>query len=175
MADDLSVSEAATALGTSRQTVLNLIREGTLRATKSPKGVWRIRRKSVDAFLNAYGRLEGGRRRKSASAALEVEVGRLREQVAQLTAATDIRETAALLAERDELRARVVSLEDALARMREAAELQRQAEADRSTVIDQLLAAVAGSDRADGLRRQAVRALEDGLAAALMPAHPGAT
>jgi excisionase family DNA binding protein len=175
VADDLSASEAATVLGTSQQTIRNLAREGTLRGTQSRTGVWRIRRKSVDAFIHTYGRLDGGRRRKSPSAALEAEVRRLREEVAELMSASGVRETAALLVERDDLRAKVIGLEDALARMREAAELQRQAEVERSKVVDQLLAALGASDRADGLRRQALQTLEDGLASALMPGHPGTT
>jgi excisionase family DNA binding protein len=175
MSDDLTVSEAAALLGTSGQTVRNLAREGTLRATQSPTGIWRIGRKSVDAFIGTYGRLDGGRRRKSASAALEAEARRLREQVAQLIDASGVRDTAALLVERDDLRARIIGLEDALARMRAAAELEREAEVERSTIVDQLLAALSAADRADGLRRQALQTLEDGLAGALMPGHPGTT
>jgi excisionase family DNA binding protein len=174
MADALTVAETAEELGTSRQTILNLVHDGTLRGTQSPSGVWRVRRKSVDSFLAKYGRLNGGRRRKSASAVLQDEVRQLREQVAHLTNALGGQETAELMKERDDLRARVVGLEDALATIREAVELQRQADAERSQVIEDLLAALVSSERADSLRRQALQTLEDGLAGSVMPGHPGA-
>jgi hypothetical protein len=56
--------------------------------------------------------------------------------------------------------------------MREAADLQRRAEAERGEVVEHLLAAVAAAERADALRRQAVEALEDALARGTLPGHP---
>ena len=175
MADALPVSEVATELGTSRQTVLNLLHEGTLKGTKGQGGVWRVQRKSVDRFLGMHGQLNGRRRRKSAFSALRDEVSQLRDQVADLANAPDGRQAVDLLKERDDLRAQLVALEDALAVMREASDLQRSADAERSEMIEALIAALARSERADALHRQALEALEGGLARSLVPGHPGTT
>jgi uncharacterized membrane protein (UPF0182 family) len=69
-ADDLTVAEAAAALGTSPQTVRKLLRDGELTGRKQAWGsrfVWVPSRKGVDEFLSRHGRLEG-RRRKQPSA-----------------------------------------------------------------------------------------------------------
>src|SRR3954467_10236415 len=63
--DDLTVAEAAAALGTSAQTVRTLLRDGELSGRKQAWGsrfVWVPSRKGVDDFLSQYGRLEGHRR-----------------------------------------------------------------------------------------------------------------
>jgi hypothetical protein len=63
--DDLTVAEAAAALGTSPQTVRKLLRVGELSGRKQAWGgrfVWVPSRKGVDEFLSQYGRLEGRRR-----------------------------------------------------------------------------------------------------------------
>gem|GEM_PF-221631 len=63
--DDLTVDDAATALGTSPQTVRKLLRDGELSGRKQAWGdrfVWVPSRKGVDDFLSQYGRLEGSRR-----------------------------------------------------------------------------------------------------------------
>jgi excisionase family DNA binding protein len=169
MADVLTVTEAAAALGTSRQSILNFLQDRTLRGRKDQSGTWRIRQDSVDRFLGRYGRLNGGRRRRSALAALQEEVDRLRE-VGDVAADDRV---SRLLAERDDLRARVSTLEGSLASVREAAELQRRADAERARVVDELLVALGAAERADDLRRRALQALEDGLAASLVPGHPG--
>jgi excisionase family DNA binding protein len=172
----MTVSEAAIELGTSRQSILNFLRDGTLSGTKTSSGTWQIRRQSVDRFLERYGRLNGGRRRKSAATLLDGEARGLRHQLEQLTALSgDGDAVPRLLAERDELRAQVALHEESLARLREASELQRRADAERARVVDGLLGALGAAERADALRRQAVEALEDGVAASLMPRHPGAT
>jgi excisionase family DNA binding protein len=174
VADELTVSEAAIELGTSRQSILNFLGDGTLSGAKTSSGIWRIRRQSVDRFLKQYGRLNGGRRRKSAATLLDEEARDLRDQLEQLTTLSGDGDTVPrLLAERDELRGQVAVLEDSLARLREASELQRRADAERARVIDGLLSALGAAERADALRRQAVEVLEDGVAASLMPRHPG--
>jgi excisionase family DNA binding protein len=69
VSDDLTVSEAADALGTSAQTVRRLLREGELRGRRQPWGkrfVWVPSRKGVDEFLSQHGRLDGRRRVPSA-------------------------------------------------------------------------------------------------------------
>src|SRR6185295_362238 len=63
--DDMTVAEAAGALGTSPQTVRKLLRDGELTGRKQAWGsrfVWFPSRKGVDEFLSQNGRLEGRRR-----------------------------------------------------------------------------------------------------------------
>ena len=65
MSDDITVTQAADALGTSPQTVRTLLRNGELRGRKQARGkryVWVPSRKGVDEFLSQYGRLDGRRR-----------------------------------------------------------------------------------------------------------------
>ena len=64
---DLSVAEAAEALGTSPQTIRALLRKGDLRGRKRAWGtryVWVPSRQGVDEFLSEHGRLDGHRRRR---------------------------------------------------------------------------------------------------------------
>jgi uncharacterized membrane protein (UPF0182 family) len=71
MRDDLTVTEAAEAIGTSPQTIRALLRTGELRGRKQAKGkrlVWVPSRKGVDEFLSQYGRLEGHRRSRASQA-----------------------------------------------------------------------------------------------------------
>jgi uncharacterized protein len=66
--DDMTVDEAAQALGTTPQTVRALLRRGELRGRQRTWGsryVWVPSREGVEEFLAAYGRLEGRRRRKA--------------------------------------------------------------------------------------------------------------
>jgi uncharacterized membrane protein (UPF0182 family) len=70
--DDLTVAEAARALGTTPQTVRTLLRKGELRGRKEPWGnrfVWVPSRQGIDEFLSQHGRLDGRRRRHSSTAA----------------------------------------------------------------------------------------------------------
>src|SRR3954447_5352887 len=71
MPDDLTVAEAADALGTSPQTVRKLLRDGELGGRRQPWGsrfVWVPSRKGVREFLSEHGRLDGRRRRRPATA-----------------------------------------------------------------------------------------------------------
>src|SRR5690349_4426021 len=64
-ADDLTVAEAAEALGTTPQTVRKLLRDGELGGRRQPWGsrfVWVPSRKGVGDFLSQHGRLDGRRR-----------------------------------------------------------------------------------------------------------------
>jgi uncharacterized membrane protein (UPF0182 family) len=65
MGDDLTVAEAAEAIGTSPQTIRALLRKGELRGRKQALGkrmVWVPSRQGVNEFLSEYGRLDGRRR-----------------------------------------------------------------------------------------------------------------
>src|SRR3954463_14995141 len=75
MSDDLTVAEAADALGTSPQTVRRLLREGELRGRRQPWGnrfVWVPSRKGVHEFLSQHGRLDGRRRARPTGLLLAV-------------------------------------------------------------------------------------------------------
>jgi uncharacterized protein len=65
MRGDLTVAEAAHALGTSPQTVRTMLRKGDLQGSKRPWGsrfVWVVSAQGLDEFLADFGRLDGGRR-----------------------------------------------------------------------------------------------------------------
>jgi hypothetical protein len=173
VADEMTVAEAAAAIGTSTQTIRNFLGDRTLSGRRGPRGWWLVERTSVVAFLEEHGRLAGGRRRHSPAAALQAEVERLRREVDRLSGLATNESDLAVAHERDEVRSRVVALEDNLAQMRETAELQRRADAERDEVIEHLLAAVAAEARAGALRRQAVEELEAALARNTLPGHLG--
>lgn len=178
MSGSITVSDAARLLGTSKPTVTALIAKGHLQATRQPRGklsIWRIDERSVERWLDEHGRYdEQGRGGRSRLAKLEAEVSALREEVRALASAdqrtTDVSRMGEE-GERDDLRARIVSLEEALARVRLAAELQRDADAERAVVVGRLLEALSASERAEGLRRRAVTELEEALAAFSGPGH----
>jgi hypothetical protein len=163
-------------LRTSPQTVRNYLRQKILRGridSKTKK--WLVQRASVQNFLAVHGPLDGGRRRKSPTALLEAKVEQLTAEVARLSGLVGLGDSqiAAIVSERDDLRARVVALEDTLAKMRDAADLKRSADAERDEVVGQLLAALHSANRAEGLRRQALESLEGALAGSMMPGHAG--
>jgi excisionase family DNA binding protein len=179
MTDDMTVADAATALGTSPQTVRALLRSGELKGRKLPRGarhVWIPSKKGVDAFLSQYGRLEGRRRPRSRLAELEHKVAQIQTQLARLSrprTETATRSSDAVGVERDELRARVVALEEALAHTRHAAELQRRADGERAALVEHLLAATAAAERTDALRQEALASLDEAIAGFSRPGHPG--
>jgi hypothetical protein len=57
--------------------------------------------------------------------------------------------------------------------MTAVSELQREADAARATIVEHLLAAVAGGERADALRRQVAENLEEDVATFRRPGHVG--
>lgn len=175
MADGVLAGEAAKRLDTSKVTVRKLLRAGQLKGTKEPHGstfYWVIDLASIAAFSAR----RGGKARRndnalsgSARADLTTRVERLEAELSALRpAAAD-----PIVAERDNLRARVVDLEDALARAHAAADLQREADSERAALIQHLLEAVAIGERVDGLRRRAAAEFEEALAATTRPGHPG--
>lgn len=174
MATDLSSGEAAEVLGTSRPTVRALIAKGVLEASRESRGTrfsWRVNENSLERFLAEHGRYDGRRR---------TGISRLEQVESDLSALWDLIERGGgasskggVERERDDLRAQVVSLQEALARAHAVAELQRDADTERAAVIDHLLAASAAGERADALRRQALGDLEEALAGFARPGHPG--
>ncbi len=173
MDDSITVEEAAKRLETTVQTIRAMARDRTLSGIKAGR-VWRIDPVAVDAYLAAEGPLRGGRRRRSCEARQQAEIESLRRQVAELTGVDRGTDAVSILRERNELRERVTVLEDAVARLRDLAELQRRAEDERAQVVERLTAALASAERSDELRRKSVELLEDGLVGALMPGRPPA-
>src|SRR5581483_7830100 len=113
MTDDMTVAEAAEVLGTSPQTVRTLLRSGELGGRRLLQGSgrpWVVSRKGVDAFLSQHGRLGGRRRPRSRIARLENTVEFLQQQLAG--SAVPSASTHVVAQERDELRARVIALEE---------------------------------------------------------------
>ena len=179
MSGSVTTSEAAGLLGTSKPTIMALIANGHLQATKQPRGklsIWRIDERSVQRWLDKHGRYDGhSRGGRSRLAKLEAEVSALREEVRALASAgqrgAGVRRTGEDGPEDDDLRARIVNLEEALARAHLVAELQRDADTERAAVVSRLLEAMAASERAEALRRRAVTELEEALAAFSRPGH----
>jgi excisionase family DNA binding protein len=154
VADEISVSEAAKLLETSGQTVRNYIRRGLLSARQPGARSFLVDRSSVEALLRD-GLLPGQRRRRRAAAVPWPDGAEALER------------------ERDDLRVRVVELQEAVLRLRAAADLQRQADSERATEVNRLLDALRAAERADELRSRAAAELEDALAAMALPGHPG--
>jgi hypothetical protein len=82
-------------------------------------------------------------------------------------------EPSAIAAERDDLRARNVNLQDSLVRLRAVLEVQQRADDERSVMVDHLLAAAAAGERVDALRRRAISELDEALAGFTRPGHIG--
>jgi hypothetical protein len=162
VSDAIRTSKAAGLLGTSAVTVRSLLKTGELSGRKRALGkreVWEVDRASVEQFLALYGRFTGTRR------ASRKEPPR--------AARCDEDDPARLAAERDDLRARNVALSDALARARAAADIQARADDERAAVVRHLIEAVAGAERADDLRREAIAELQEAAAAFSRPGHVG--
>lgn len=165
----LTSGEAGRRLGVTKPTVRALLERGKLRGVRQPHGsrsYWQVEEESIAELLAIGGPSHRRTRRPSRLDRVEAELEVLRQTMASVSA----RETASgkvpssAARERDELRVRVVNLEEALARMATASELQREADAARATVVEQLLAALTASEQADALRRRAVENLEEALA-----------
>jgi len=177
----VSTGEAMRLLGTSRPTIISLIEHGHLRAGRVQRGkrfAWRIEAESLQAYVAAHGRFDG--RRPSTSSRLtllEREVADLRAAVRGMTTRAEADRGPGDEARReddsDDLRARVVALEEALARVRNVAELQRQADKHRSEMVNYLLIATAANEKADQSRQLAISELEEALAGFTQPGHLG--
>ncbi len=173
MPDTVSPDEAAQRLGTTAPTVRLMWDRGELTGHQAQHGArtWlRIHVSSINAYLAAHGKFK---RSGQIPSAIEEELRELRELIAGSDDVDRRSGQGGIARERDDLRARVISLQDALARMRAAAELHRAAERERSAVVDHLQAALAASERADELRRNAYAELEEAVSGAMFPGHPG--
>jgi excisionase family DNA binding protein len=153
--DEISVLEAARLLGTSGQTVRNYIRRGLVSARRPGARSFLVDRASVEALLRQRTASPPRRRRRS-------------------TVAGPVPDSAKALArERDDLRARVVELQEAVLRLRSAADLQRKVDAARAAEVEHLLEALRAAERSNELRRRAAAELEEAIAGVALPGHPG--
>lgn len=176
MTSVLTVKETAARLGATKPTVGALIRGGTLQATKQARGSlfrWLVDAQSVESFLNKHGRYDDEtlHAAKPSLKSMEQRVSVL-EQLVRPAGSRDA-VTTTRTRELEDARARIVNLEEALARSRVAAELQTEADGARAEVIQHLLAATAAAERVDGLRRRATAELDEALQAFTRPGHAG--
>src|SRR5438552_11475070 len=144
MTDEISVTEAARLLDTSTQTVRNYIRRGLLAARRPGVRSLAVDRSSAESLLRSRV-LPAGRRQERGA------------------------EADSLARERDDYRARVVELQEAVLRLRTAAELQRRADAERATEVDRLMEALGAAQRAGELQRRAALELEEAVATIAQP------
>jgi chromosome segregation ATPase len=176
MADSVTTGEAARQLGTTPPTVRSLLARGLLVGKQERRGSrfqWWVDAASVNAYLHEHGAFRR-QRRESRIDRLEAELDALRATVdSQGSSGPPKNQDTATERERDDLRAAVVALRDALAYAHSVAELQREAEAERASMVEHLQAAVAAGERADALRRRALTELEQALAGASIPGHLG--
>jgi hypothetical protein len=171
----ISTAVTAKRLNTSQPTVRRMLKDGLLQGTPRARGtriVWDVDPSSVDSYLKTNGRLDGKRRTNpSRLESLESQVAELRQQVRELV--EDYGSAPVTPSDHDDLRAEIVDLRDALARTREALELQRKADEERAAQVDHLLEATKAGERAEGLRRKAIVELDDALAGFTQPGHLG--
>jgi excisionase family DNA binding protein len=153
MPDEISVRDAAEILQVSGQTVRNYIRAGALTARRPGARSYLVTRASVERLMRERP-LAGRRRGQRAGAASAASA----EELAR---------------ERDDLRARVIDLQEIVVRLREAGDLHGRADAERATEIDHLTEALRAAERVGELRRQAAAELEEALGGLAMPGHLG--
>lgn len=167
MSDEISVAEAARRLGASPPTIRGLLDSGRLSGRRKPRGsrfVWSVDGESVERFRSEHGPFGGRRRPQHSVASLAAEVESLR---------LALDSTLNCAVERDDLRATLVTLRDALAQTRDVLQLQREADDARADMVQHLLDALAAGERADNLRRGALERLEAAVGTATGPGHPG--
>src|SRR2546430_791972 len=137
----LTTGKAAARLGVSKPTVRAWIGDGLVRARREKRGQgfrWLIDEEEIARpdVRTLVGRAP--RRRPSRLAQLESDVASLQEalRTAGPPAVPSESPPGELQRERDDLRAKVVGLEETIVRLRAAAEMQGDADAHRSTVIE---------------------------------------
>ena len=178
MAGHLTTAEAARRLDVSKPTVRALLGAGSLRGLQVPHGsrsYWQVEEESVTELLVSGPHQRRQTRAPTRLERVEAEVTALRQTVDSLAGWTTPApgNPTSSERERDKLRVRVVNLEEALARLTTASELQRQADLARATVVEHLLAALTGGEQVDALRRQAAENPEEALATFRRPGHIG--
>jgi excisionase family DNA binding protein len=173
----VTTKAAAARLGVSKPTVRSLIDRGHLRARQEVRGSrfrWLIEESELERFLGNKTRVGRAKRPRSRLAQLESDLASLRDLVNRVAANhLESEENPDVERERDDLRAEVVRLQDALTRSQIVVELQAQADQERSDMVEHLIAAIAAGERADGLRRRAAAEYEETIAAFSRPGHPG--
>lgn len=130
----------------------SLIERGELAAVRKARGSrfsWRIDEASVATFLQRHGPYEARGVRSGAVLDRLERLEALREELRTQAPSSSTTET-------EDLRTRVVALEEHFAVSLDVADLQRRADDERAQVIAQLVEALATAERADALRRAAL-------------------
>jgi excisionase family DNA binding protein len=170
-----STSQAAARLGTTIPTVDKLIRKGKLSARREPRGQlgrfrWRIDSSSVDKYLAVHGRYDQATTsHRVRLATVAARVDELEEQIGEIRGrAPDGKPQGSDLAD---ARARIVTLEDALARSQAAADLHQDIDKAHAELVGHLIKALNASTAVDGLRGQVEDQLREALSTLLTPGH----
>lgn len=180
MPDGFSTRQAADRLELSEVTVRTMLARGELTGERIPWGGrfrWLIDRAAVETAH----RLRQGKPkpRTSPVARLEQNLRSLQDEVAAIRSLVEGDVDAVehgihkLRRERDDLRAKATTLTEGLVRARAAADLQSEADDERATVVRHLLEALSAGERADRLRRDALREHEEAAAATTRAGHLG--
>ncbi len=173
----VTTGQAAIRLGITKPTVRKLIVEGRLGAVREPRGRrfrWMIDENEVRRFLSTQGPVGRRPARQSRLDRVEEELASIRSLVPAVPAgASGAVSATSVERERDDLRAEVVRLREALTRVQATAELNQQADRERAEVIRHLFEAAAAWERVDDLRRKAISEYEETVAAMYRPGHPG--
>lgn len=179
MEDGISTAEAARRLRTTPPTIRRLLEEGAIEGQQLPQKNrfrWSISPDSVDSYLADHGKFPGVRTGPRGDPTIERQVARLSKEVEALRSLLpdNLSESyfEALQNERDDLRAKLVSVNESLARIEAATERQLLADAERAALVEHLLGAVSSAERADKLRREALDHLQEALADARRAGHP---
>lgn len=180
MQDGISTAEAANRLGTSEPTVRRMLESRELVGEREEVGKkfrWRIDPDSVTEYLASNGRFLGGRRKRpNRLSEVERKLNVLSERVDEIASEGNDKarqKAGRVLEERDDLRAKVVSLTESLVRMRSVSERQAEADSERALVLEHLSAAISAAERADKLRRDAIEDLHEALGDATRVGHVG--
>ncbi len=177
--DGISTAKAAVRLGTTPPTVRRLLESGDLAGERLPRGgrfCWSVDSASVDSYLAQHGEFPGTRSGPRGNSPIAQEVRRLSEEMAALRSLLPPESAEGhlqtLQSERDDLRAKLVSVSESLVRLGSATERQLSADAERAALVEHLLAAVSSAERVDKFRREAFEDLQEALADAQRVGHP---
>lgn len=170
-----SSSQAAARLGTTVPTVGKLIRQGKLSARQEPRGQlgrfrWRIDSSSIDKYLAAHGRYDQATTsRRVQLATVVARVEELEAQIREICGRSPVGEPQG--SDLADARARIVTLEDALARTQAAADLHHDIDRAHAELVGHLMEALKASTAVDGLRGQVEDQLRETLSTLLTPGH----
>lgn len=155
-------------------TIHALIRNGKLKAEQVPRGDggrfrWQIDSASVDKHLRVHGRYDKPAQKRVSLTVISHRMGELEAQVHELLG----QNVPGVTGGRDlaDARARIVNLEETLARADAATDLRQRADSARSELVAHLMAALEAAAEGDELQRQVELQLRETIRALLGPGH----